>query len=83
MERRNFTRELKFEAVSLIKDRGEPCLKAPEDLGVHTSGLSNRVKKFAEDPQQAFACSWLASEIDNQRRKGIFDQGLCNNEIRR
>lgn len=32
MERRKFTREFKYEAVKLIKDRGLLCARAAEDL---------------------------------------------------
>ena len=54
MERRKFTREFKLEAVRLIKDRGVCYVQASEDLGVHTSQLRDWVKKFSDDPQQAF-----------------------------
>ena len=54
MERRKFTREFKLEAVRLIKDRGVSYVQASEDLGVHPSQLRDWVKKFAEDPEQAF-----------------------------
>ncbi len=35
MERRQFTREFKLEAVRLIKERGVSYAQASEDLGVH------------------------------------------------
>src|SRR6266481_4020083 len=54
MERRKFTREFKLEAVRLIKDRSVSYVQASEDLGVHPSQLRDWVKKFAEDPEQAF-----------------------------
>jgi len=54
MERRQFTREFKLEAVRLIKDRGVSYVQASQDLGVHTSQLRDWVKKFADDPQHAF-----------------------------
>jgi transposase len=54
MERRKFTREFKLEAVRLIKDRGVSYAQASQDLNVHTSQLRDWVKKFSEDPQQAF-----------------------------
>jgi len=54
MERRQFTREFKLEAVRLIKDRGVSYAQASQDLGVHTSQLRAWVKKFADDPHQAF-----------------------------
>ena len=54
MERRQFTREFKLEAVRLIKDRGVSYVQPSQDLGVHVSQLRDWVKKFAEDPQHAF-----------------------------
>jgi transposase len=54
MERRKFTREFKFEAVRLIKDRGVSYVRASQDLGVHTSQLRSWVRKFADDPDHAF-----------------------------
>ncbi len=55
MERRQFTREFKLEAVRLIKDRGVSYAQASQDLGVHTSQLRDWVKKFSDDPQHAFS----------------------------
>ena len=54
MERRQFTREFKLEAVRLIKERGVSYAQASQDLDVHATQLRNWVKKFADDPQQAF-----------------------------
>ena len=54
MERRQFTREFKLEAVRLIKDCGVSYAKAAEDLGIHPTQLRSWVKQFADDPQQAF-----------------------------
>ena len=54
MERRQFTREFKLEAVRLIKERGVSYVQAAEDLGVHQSQLRTWVKAFADDPQHAF-----------------------------
>jgi transposase-like protein len=54
VERRKFTREFKFEAVRLIKERGVSYVQASQDLGVHPSQLRDWVKKFADDPQHAF-----------------------------
>jgi transposase len=54
MERRQFTREFKLEAVRLIKGRGVSYVQASQDLGVHVSQLRDWVKKFAEDAQDAF-----------------------------
>jgi transposase-like protein len=38
MERRQFTREFKLEAVRLIKQRGVSYAQASKDLGVHPHG---------------------------------------------
>ena len=54
MERRQFTREFKLEAVRLIRERGVSYAQASEDLGVHPTQLRNWVKKLADDPQHAF-----------------------------
>ena len=54
MERRQFTREFKLEAVRLIKDRGVSYAKAAEDLGIHPTQLRSWVKQLANDPQHAF-----------------------------
>ena len=54
MERRKFTREFKLEAVRLIKDRDVSYVRASQDLNVHTSQLRSWVKKFSDDPQDAF-----------------------------
>ena len=54
MERRQFTREFKLEAVRLIKQRGVSYAQASEDLGVHPTQLRNWVKQLADDPQHAF-----------------------------
>ena len=54
MERRRFTREFKFEAVKLIKERGVTYVQASRDLGVHQSVLRNWVKALADDPAHAF-----------------------------
>ena len=54
MERRKFTREFKLEAVRLIKDRGVSYVQASQDLNVHPSQLRDWVKRFSDDPQQAF-----------------------------
>ena len=48
------TREFKLEAVRLIKDRGVSYAQASQDLNVHPSQLRDWVKKFSDDPQQAF-----------------------------
>jgi len=54
MERRQFTREFKLEAVRLIKQRGVSYAQASADLGVHPTQLRSWVKQLADDPQHAF-----------------------------
>jgi transposase len=49
-----FTRELKLEAVRLIRDRGVSYAQVWQDLNVHPTQLRSWVKAFADDPQQAF-----------------------------
>ena len=52
MERRQFTREFKLEAVRLIKQRGVSYAQASKDLGIHPTQLRSWVN--ADDPQHAF-----------------------------
>src|SRR5213080_5565848 len=54
MERRQFTREFKLEAVRLIRQRGVSYAQASKDLGVHPTQLRSWVKQLADDPQHAF-----------------------------
>ena len=54
MERRQYTREFKFEAVKLIQERGVTVAQASRDLGVHGTVLRRWVQERAADPQQAF-----------------------------
>src|SRR5271170_7129300 len=54
MERRQFTREFKLEAVRLIKQRGVSYAQASKDLGIHPTQLRSWVKQLADDPQHAF-----------------------------
>ena len=54
MERRQYTREFKVEAVKLIQERGVTVAQASRDLGVHGTVLRRWVQECATDPQQAF-----------------------------
>jgi len=54
IQRRKFAREFKLKAVKLIRDRGVSYAQASQDLGVHSTQLSNWVKSFVVDPQHAF-----------------------------
>jgi len=54
MERRKFTRELKLEAVKLVRERGVTVAQAAQDLSVHGTVLRRWVQEVAADAQQAF-----------------------------
>ena len=54
MERKQYTREFKLEAVRLIRQRGVSYAQASKDLGVHPTQLRNWVKQLADDPEHAF-----------------------------
>ena len=54
MERRQFSREFKLEAVKLVRERGVAVAQAARDLDVHENVLRKWVREFAADPQQAF-----------------------------
>ena len=54
MGRRKFSREFKFEAVRLVKDRGVAVAQAARDLDLHENVLRKWIRQFADDPQYAF-----------------------------
>ena len=54
MERRQFTRGFKLEAVRLIKQRGVSYAQASKDLGVHC--------RTTMTPSQALVCGLQRSE---------------------
>ena len=54
MQRRQFSREFKLEAVKLVKERGVAAAQAARDLDVHENVLRKWIKDFAADPKQAF-----------------------------
>ena len=54
MERRQYTREFKLEAVKLVTERGVTIAQASRDLDVNGTVLRRWVKEFGSDPQQAF-----------------------------
>lgn len=54
MQRRQFTREFKIEAVRLVRDRGVAVAQAARDLDVHENVLRKWIKQFQSDPIQAF-----------------------------
>ena len=54
MERRQFSREFKIEAVRLVKERGVSVAQAARDLDVHENVLRKWVKQITADPAHAF-----------------------------
>ena len=54
MQRRKFSRELKLEAINLVRERGMTVAQAARDLDVHYSMLRNWVRDFGADPKRAF-----------------------------
>ena len=49
MERRQFTREFKVEAVKLVRERGVGVRQTARDLNVHENVLRKWVKEFGAD----------------------------------
>jgi transposase len=54
MQRRKFSREFKFEAVKLVRERGVTVAQAARDLDLHENVLRKWVKELSADPQYAF-----------------------------
>lgn len=54
MQRRKFSREYKFEAVKLVRERGVSVAQAARDLDVHENVLRKWVREYGSDPVQAF-----------------------------
>ena len=52
--RRQFSREFKFEAVRLVKDRGVTVAQVARDLDVHENVLRKWIREAMADPQEAF-----------------------------
>lgn len=73
MQRRKFSREFKFEAVRLVRERGVSAAQAARDLDVHENVLRKWVRDFTADPQQAFPGHGQMKpeqlEIDRLRRE--------------
>lgn len=54
MQRRQFSREYKIEAVKLVKERGVSVAQAARDLDVHENMLRKWVREFGANPVQSF-----------------------------
>ena len=60
MQRRQFTREFKVEAVKLVRERGVSVAQAARDLDVHENVLRKWVKEFGSDPGSGLPRPWAA-----------------------
>ena len=73
MERRQFSREFKLEAVRLVKERGVSVAQASRDLDVGENVLRHGSRSSAADPGQAFPGQGQLKpeqqEIDRLRRE--------------
>ena len=73
MQRRQFTREFKVEAVKLVRERGVAVAQAARDLDIHENLLRNWIKQFDTDPRQAFPGQGVLkpeqAEIERLRRE--------------
>jgi transposase len=54
VERRQFSREFKLEAVKLVEERGVTLAQAGRDLDVHVNVLRKWVREFRQDAANAF-----------------------------
>lgn len=54
MQRRQFSREFKLEALRLVKERGVSVAQAARDLDLHENVLRKWVRELGADPQHAF-----------------------------
>jgi transposase len=54
MGKRVFSREFKFEAVKLVKERGVSQSQAARDLGIHVNVLRKWIADFNAGANQAF-----------------------------
>ncbi len=73
MQRRKFSREYKFEAVKLVRDRGVTVAQAARDLDLHENVLRKWVREAEVDPHSAFPGNGQmkpeSQEIERLRRE--------------
>ena len=71
--RGQFSREFKFEAVRLVKDRGVTVAQAARDLDIHENVLRKWIREAMADPQEAFPGKGLMkpeqAEIERLRKE--------------
>ena len=75
MQRRRFSREIKLEAVRLVRERGVSVAQAAPDLDAHVNVLRKWVKEVAAAPSGAFPGHGQMKpeqiEIDRLRREVV------------
>ena len=52
--RKSFTRDFKIETVKLVTDSDLSVAEVAEDLGIHPNTLYRWVRKYGENPEDAF-----------------------------
>ena len=88
MGRRQFSREVKLEAVRLVKERGVAVVQASRDLDVGENILRRWIKELTADPGRAFPGQGQAKpeqqEIDRLRREVVklkAERDILGNEL--
>ena len=75
MERRQFSREFKLEAVRLVRERGVSVVQASRDLDVGEGVLRRWIKELGAHPEQAFPGQgqlWLCYQTLAQSADGFW-----------
>ena len=54
MNRKQYTREFKIEAVQLSEESGRPIIDVANDLGIHPNTLYKWRRALVEDEEEAF-----------------------------
>jgi transposase len=64
--RREFSKEFKQDAISLVLDQGYTRAEAARSLGIHSALLSRWIREYKEDEGSAFRGRvWRAKNIDH------------------
>lgn len=67
--RRRFSREFKFEAVSMVVEQGRDLHEVARELGVRSDMLQKWIRKFGEDGGDAFPGSGRLKPDDEEMRR--------------
>ena len=54
MERRNYSKEFKLDAISLVEQQGYTCSEAARSLGIHPSVLSRWLHDYRDGNKTSF-----------------------------